>query len=125
MTYKEMAERADREQSAVVLTPVFKTFGMVGDSILGRYMSAQEVKPSSGEGQPYRDYVFETDEGLVRFHLGAQTDKELSGAMFIGGVYRITYREEVKLAKGRRTKKYDVVQVQASPQKSEQSSLNL
>jgi len=109
MTYKEMSEKAASEGRAVTMTPVFVKLEKIGDAILGRFKAWSIVRPASGEGTEYRDYTFDTDNGLVRFHLGAQTDKELDGVMQPGGVYSITYKEDVKLAKGRHTKKYTVL----------------
>jgi len=108
MTYKEMAEKAAAEGRMTSVTPKFTKLEAVGATITGRYLAWATVHPAAGAGSEYRDYTFGTDIGLVRFHLGAQTDKELDGVMVVGGVYAITYREDVKLAKGRHTKKYDV-----------------
>jgi hypothetical protein len=111
MTYKELREKAEKEKSGRVLTPAFVKMEAIGSNVTGKFVSSGIVTPPGENQTPYLNYLFDTDSGLVRFHLGSQTDKELAGAMLPGGVYSITYREDVKLAKGRHTKKYDVIEL--------------
>jgi len=92
----------------VDLTPQWIAWEKKDQSILGKMMSFSHVDSTLGTGI-YKQYLFDTDNGLVKFSLGTATDKELETILRIGYVYKITYHGQVKIKGGRKVNQFSVM----------------
>lgn len=107
MNYKELYKAAKKEGRTKDLTPTFIKFEKPGDTIIGKYKGASPVRSALSEGE-YNQYIFETDEGLVKFHVGSATDKEIAAQLNAGNVYCVTFEESIKISGGRTVNKFKV-----------------
>lgn len=110
MSYKDQYEKAYKAGETQDLTPTFTRFEEKGDVMIGKLVSFNSVQSSLGEGS-YNQYLFDTDDGLVKFSLGKAADSELASQFVAGGVYRIEFLGNEKIGKGRTVNKYEVVQI--------------
>ena len=110
MGYKERAEAAMKDGSAVNLTPDFEKLRAVGDNVTGKYLS-KTVIPAKNNKPEYNQYVFDTDDGHVKFSLGSNADREIGASMEIGGIYSITFTGKESLTGGRTVNKFDVFRI--------------
>ncbi|MBD3425706.1 MAG: hypothetical protein GF409_00585 [Candidatus Omnitrophica bacterium] len=109
-SFRDLAAKAEKAKTAARLTPVFKQFEKAGDEIIGAYISHAAVG-SEGEGKPYNQYLFETDEGLVKFHMGSAADTEYAAQFQKGNVYLVRFQGKEAIKGGRTVNKFDVFQV--------------
>ena len=84
MNFQEMWNEAEAEKKIVDITPQWVPWETEGQFIIGRFRGSSEVSSSLGEGT-YLQYLFNTDDGLVKFSLGRATDNELKTVMVEGG----------------------------------------
>ena len=110
LTYKEMYNKAVKDKTARVLTPVYLLWEKPDQQMVGVFISKGEVSSSTGEGTYYQ-YVFETDDGNVKFHMGTNADNDV-GASFVPGVlYSVTYLGKEEISKTRRVNKFNVEEI--------------
>lgn len=108
--YRKMYEEASKKKSLHSITPVYREWGKEGDRVIGAYVSKAEVVGRLG-GQTYNQYVFDTDEGLVKLSLGKATDNEVGQSFREGVIYGITFQGKEKIAGGRTVNKFLVEEV--------------
>jgi hypothetical protein len=113
MKYIEMKKMAEKAKAVVDLTPAFLEFKKSGDGVIGRLKNVSQVQSGLSEGQ-YNQYLFETDDGLVKCALGAATDKEAGAMMKIGRVYSIEYKGKEKISGGRSVNKFKIAEIDES-----------
>lgn len=107
MKYSEMHEEAQKVKALKTLTPTYFEFEKKGDAIVGRYKGRSPVTSSLGSGE-YFQYLFDTDDGLIKIALGQATDKEAGQLLESGKVYVVEYLGQVKISGGRKVNKFDV-----------------
>jgi hypothetical protein len=107
MKFSEMKDKAKKAGAVSSLSPTYYEFEKKGASIVGRYKGRGEVSSSLGPGK-YFQYLFETDDGLIKCALGAATDKEAGQLMEIGKVYVVTFQGKSKISGGRSVNKFIV-----------------
>jgi len=107
MNYQELWKAAEEEKTTVDITPQWVPWEAEGQYLIGRFRGSSEVSSSLGEGT-YLQYLFNTDDGLVKFSLGRATDNELKTVMLPGGVYHIVYLGQVKVKGGRKVNQFKV-----------------
>jgi len=108
--YEEMYREAVKAKALKNLTPDFHAWQKEGEALVGKLISRAPVDSSLGQGS-YMQYLMETDQGLVKFALGAATDKELAGILKDGGVYRVEYLGQVPIKGGRRVNRFRVYEI--------------
>ena len=113
MGYKEMYEEAQKSGAVKELKPEFYKFEKPGDSIIGRFKGKIHLD-SSMTAEGYNHYIFETDEGMIKFPLSGYNDKEIGTQLTVYRVYYIEYRGEIKLEQGRKLKDFKAVEVMDS-----------
>jgi len=113
MKYSEMLKKSKEKGAMVDLTPSYFEFKKEGTSVIGRLRGFSPVQSSLSEGS-YNQYLMETDIGLIKFHLGGATDKEIAAQLKMGEVYYIEYEGKVKISKGRAVNKFKVLQIDPS-----------
>lgn len=110
MTYKDMLKAAEENKELVEITVEFKAFDKKGEKLLGRLIKVTEVESQIAD-QTYNQYLFETDDGLIKCHLGRVTDGEAGALMKVGKVYQVVYQGKEKLTGGRSVNKFDITQI--------------
>lgn len=108
--YSDLAARADKEKTARRLTPEYVTFEKEGEKIIGAFVSKSEVSTEGG-GKPYNQYLFETDDGLIKFHMGSAADTEFADQFITGNVYLVKFGGKESIKGGRTVNKFDVFEV--------------
>lgn len=106
MKYTEEYEKAKKQKETKDLTPEYLTWDKKGDTVVGLYKGRSLVHGKLTS--EYYQYIFATDKGLVKFHLGSASDADFGAALEIGSCYAITYQGQVKLEGGRRVNKFSV-----------------
>lgn len=107
MRYVELFQEAEKNKNIEVVQPLFIKLEKEGETIIGAYVSAHEVLSNLSDGT-YNMYVFDTDDGLVKFSLGGSADKDVGGLLRAGEVYCIKYLGKQDIGKGKRVNKYDI-----------------
>jgi len=108
MSYEQLWKEAVKDKQTVNVSPVWFAFEKEGSYVLGKLKGTSEVPSALGQGV-YNQYLMETDDGLVKFALGAASDRELATVLKVGGVYRIEYLGQLKIKGGRRVNQFRVM----------------
>ena len=90
MSYKDDYKKAKDAGEIQPISATFHEWKKKGDLVVGQFMHVNQV---AGR-QPntfYNQYLFMTDEGLIKFSLGGVTDNESGVMMRIGEVYAIEF----------------------------------
>ncbi|KKN25063.1 hypothetical protein LCGC14_0888460 [marine sediment metagenome] len=112
MSYKEQLEAAKKEGLSKQISAKFVEWKEDGQHIVGRLIARIPVQSTLGSGT-YNHYLFNTDEGLVKFALGKATDNEAGQVMGKNGVYSITFRGQEKISAGRKLNRFDIIEIEA------------
>jgi len=107
MNFQELWNNAEKEKQVIDVTPQWVPWEAAGQFLIGRYKGSSEVDSSLGEGT-YLQYLFDTDDGLVKCSLGRATDNELKTVMVIGQIFQITFLGQVKIKGGRHVNQFSV-----------------
>lgn len=112
MGYKEQYAEAKKGKTARDLSATYVEFKDKGQKILGKLLARNAVRSSLGEGTYYQ-YLFDTDDGRVKFAMGRATDAEAGALMGRGGVYAIEFLGQEKISGGRKLNKFKVEELEA------------
>jgi len=104
-TYKEMYDQSVKAKNIKPLDTKYVKWSKKGDVILGRFKGSAAVESQQGGGE-YNQYLFDTDEGLVKFSLGRAADAEIGAVMVKEMVYRIEFLGQEPLTGGRKVNKF-------------------
>ncbi len=107
MSYKDIAIAAKENKSEVSLDVAFIPFKEKGKTIIGKYLKATEVASGIGD-QTYNQYLFDTDDGRVKFHMGRVADGEGGYLMRVGCVYRIAFQGQEEIGANRRVNIFEI-----------------
>ncbi|NVM22327.1 MAG: hypothetical protein HWN68_11175 [Desulfobacterales bacterium] len=118
--YEEMYKEYEKAGGVETLTPQFVEFKKEGQSVLGAYISSADIQGKIGEGT-YKQYVFNTDKGLVKFAMGNATDREVFPQLIVGDIYHVVFQGQEDIGGGKRVNKFKVEHLvpKAAPGKSE------
>jgi len=105
MKYSEAHKKAVKEKRTSKVTPDYIEFKEEGREIVGQFVGASSVA-STRDGNPYNQYLFHTDDGLIKFAVGSATDKEIMPLIKQGQVYSIKFLGKEKLDKTRSVNKF-------------------
>lgn len=108
--YADMYKVAKEAGVTKEVSPTYHEFKKGGDVILGRFLGKAGVKSAFGTDE-YNQYLFETDDGLIKCALGAATDKEAGLLLTVGAVYRIEFKGKEKITGGRQVNKFKITLV--------------
>lgn len=109
-SYKELYEKAQKEKTTKQITAEYVKFEKAGDYVLGRFLSSN-TQVSSLNNSEYKQYLFETDTGPVKFSLGAGIDTDAAALMKRGGIYYIEFRGREKTSSGYQVKEFTIEQI--------------
>lgn len=110
MSYQEMADKAFKKGSTENLTPTYIEWETEGQTIVGMLKGKVTIESSKNKGV-YTQYMIDTDDGLIKFHLGQVTDGEAGSVMEIGGIYHIEYQGQLKIGGGKSVNKFHVERI--------------
>lgn len=113
MSYKDLFTEKTKDKSARLLSSDYKKFEKKGDQVIGRLLTINEVSGQMG-GKSYRQYLFQTDDGLVKCAFGSATDNEAGALMAVGGVYSVVYNGQEKLKGGRNINRFEILELQTA-----------
>lgn len=116
--YLAQFEKAREEKHTEPVSPTWKTFEKPEDFVCGILLGSSDVQSSLGSGT-YKQYLMRTDEGLIKFSLGAATDRELMPLLHEGKLYLITYLGPVKIKGGKRVNRFAVETLSAEVEETE------
>lgn len=108
--YKEMAAKAKKAGTAKTLTPELFKFEHEGDTLIGVFVSAAPVAEDQDRGG-YNQYVFETDEGIVKVGPGRGFDADCADSLKVGLVYSIEFLGQAKTSRGYNVNKFEVLEL--------------
>lgn len=108
--YQDMLKAAKEAKALKFLSPKYVEFKKPGTSIVGRFRGRAEVASSLSPGT-YNQYLFDTDDGLIKIALGSATDKEAGVLMEENGIYQVTFQGQVKISGGRSVNKFLIEQI--------------
>lgn len=111
-SYKKLYDRSKKAGELRSLTPEFRKWEKKGETIVGVFVSKASVHGQIGS-EPYNQYVFDTDEGRVKFSLGRASDLEVGDSFIPGVVYGIEYLGKEEIGGGRRVNRFAVSEVSA------------
>ena len=107
VTYKQQYEEAKKAKSIKTLTPQMFKFTETNSILIGVYIS-QSLIGVSEKSKGYNQYVFGTDEGLVKIGPGSGFDSDVAEQLDPGVVYAIEWLGKVDISGGRTVNKYNV-----------------
>lgn len=110
MSYKDLYEKASKEGSIEEMSATYKEWKEEGEVIVGEFVATNKVASSLG-AKEYNQYLFKTDDGLTKFHLGAITDSEVAPLLVRGRVYAIEYEGKRKISNSRQVNQFKVTRV--------------
>lgn len=119
-TYKKMYQDAVTTKVVTQLTPTFLRWDKEGKQIIGSFVSLNPVRGKLGI-DPYNQYIFHTDEGMVKFSMGRAADGEVGASLVKGGIYAITYLGKERIEGGRSVNRFNVEEIGASDDLPEES----
>lgn len=109
-SYKEMYSKADKGKALKQLTPKYHAWEEDGKMIIGAFISKASVTSNLG-GDPYNQYLFETDDGLIKFSMGKAADTEFADQFSPGLVYAVKFQGKERIKGGRQVNKFEVFEV--------------
>ncbi len=112
--YAKMYADAQKDKSVKKLTPKYMKWEKAGQKVIGAFVS-KSVIGSRLNDKEYNQYLFDTDEGLVKFALGGVADAEMSAILVPGVVFCITYLGKTDLEGGKRVNKFDFEELGGEP----------
>ena len=109
-SYRELYASAKKTKAVKQLTPAYIKWEEEGQLIVGAYINQNAVQSRLG-GTEYKQYIFETDDGLIKFALGRAADSEFSEMFGKGVVYAITFEGKEKISGGRQVNRFNVEEI--------------
>lgn len=110
MNYEKLAAVAFKDGKTENLTPTYVEWKTAGQVIVGEYRNKAEVDSTKNKGT-YFQYMFQTDNGLIKFHLGKATDGEAGCTFEPGNIYHIEYQGQLKLQGGNTVNKFHIERI--------------
>lgn len=105
-----MYEDAAKQKGLKQLTPTYLVWDKEGKQVIGAFIVSAKVTSRLG-GPEYNQYLFETDEGRVKFALGRAADGEIGSTLAAGVIYAITYQGKERIAGGRTVNRFNVEEI--------------
>ena len=113
MSYKDLFKEKTDSGSSRLLSSEYIKFDKKGVQIIGRLLGMNEVSGHLG-GKSYKQYLFDTDDGLVKCALGSATDAEAGALMSLGGIYSVVYDGQEKLKGGRSINRFTITELEVA-----------
>ena len=118
MGYHEMAAERESEGRVKKLSVQYMPWEKEGQSVIGKLVSENVIVSRKTDGT-YKQYVFHTDEGMLKFQCGSYFDNEQGALMERGGIYLILFKGKRKIASGNSVNDFEVVEIAPAPEGKE------
>jgi len=113
MNVSKAAIAAVKANDAESIAPDFVQWEKKGQQIAGAYVAKSLVDSGNREGKPYNQYLFDTDSGRVKFHLGSVGDSEIGAQFLEGEVYVVEYQGKEEIGRSRSVNRFNCYHVSA------------
>lgn len=110
MNYDALAKQAVKQGAMDQLTPVYREFKKAGDGFVGRLKAVSPVESGLSEAT-YNQYLFDTDDGLIKCAFGGATDKEAGQLMELERVYLVEFGGKETITGGRQVNKFQIQRI--------------
>ena len=117
-SYKQLYADSRKANTAKSVTPTYHKWKKEGAQIIGAFISYAPVQSRLGDKE-YNQYIFETDDGMVKFALGRSADNEVTPILAAGVVYAITFQGKESIAGGRSVNRFEIEEVGIADQVDE------
>lgn len=112
MGYKELLKAARDQNAARNLVAKYVKLDKEGVEVIGKYMGFVVI-PAKKNMPEYKQYLFDTDDGAVKFAPGNNFDGSTGAMMSVGGVYALTYKGKRDIGAGHKVNEWECVSVPA------------
>jgi len=109
-TYAEMYAKAKKSKALKQLTPAYHKWEKENETIVGAFVSSASVS-SKEEGSSYKQYIVESDNGLVKFAMGKAADNDFGETLVPGVIYAFTFLGQERISGNRMVNKFDVFEL--------------
>jgi len=109
--YNEMLAKAMEKDKVQDITHDIHTWSEEGQKLVGRVMDIVPFDKGKFETD-VKQYIMDTDDGLVSTVLGSSTDKQLAHITIKGAVIAIEFRGKFQLEDGRQCNKFKVTLIE-------------
>jgi len=110
MNYTEQFKAAEKAKTLKKLTPVYKAWDKKGEAVIGKYLDHQEVSSENSE-KGYVHFLFEDDQGPIKFSMGMTTAKSVIASMEKGKVYIVRFEGKEKTSSGFEVNTFTVAEI--------------
>jgi len=110
MDYEALYKQREKDKQLQDITPTFVKFEKVDDFKIGRFIDTIEIE-SVKTGGRYMQYIFDTNAGRIKFHMGANADKEIGSVMKKGCVYFIQFKGKEEIGNNQSVNKWKALLV--------------
>ena len=114
---------ADREKDGRTrkLSVAYMPWDKKGQIVIGKLISENIIVSRKTDGT-YKQYVFHTDDGMVKFQCGSFFDNDQGALMVRGGVYSILFNGKKKIPSGNSVNDFEVIEI-AAPAEVKQGAI--
>ena len=109
-TYADAYKGASRKGGTQEIGVTYHKWEAIGSQIIGMYIGCNPVTGRFA-GQEYMQYMFETDNGPIKFHLGAAADRDYGPLLVVGEIYFIRYDGQEAISGGNKVNRFHVEHV--------------
>jgi len=110
MDYEALYKQKEKDKDLLDITPTFRKFEKPDEYVIGRFLDTLEIE-SVKTGGRYKQYIFDTTAGRIKFHMGANADKEIGVVMKKGCVYFVQYKGKEEIGNNQSVNKWKVMLV--------------
>ena len=115
MTYAELSKKVKTAGTAKSVAPEFFKWGKPGQTIIGVYKGHHEVQSREMTGS-YFQYIFDTDKGPVKCHMGSNYDAEQGSLLVTSNLYEVTYKGKEDIGGNRSVNRFDTIDLGPIPE---------
>lgn len=108
--YKAAYEEAKEDKRVKSITAEYFEFDKPGKGFVGKLLNKNEVAGKLG-GRSYLQYLFHTDDGLIKCALGSAADGEAGAMMEQGKLYHVEFQGKEDIGGGRRVNRFTIERI--------------
>ena len=123
MNYNELAVKAFKKGQTENLTPKYFEFDAEGKGVVGMFKGKTPCESAQSD-KVYYQYLFDTDDGLIKFHLDTVTDSEAGKVMLEGEIYSIQYLGKENIGNKKSVNKFQVDHILYNEDKKGQTDVD-
>lgn len=110
MKYEDYLKGRNGKPEGDNLVTMIQTWKEEGQYIIGRLKSIDKFEGGNFDSE-CKQYLFETDDGLVSTVMGAAVDKQLEKCDVIGDILFVEYQGKIALDDGRHVNKFVILNI--------------